>query len=32
VALAFALLETQDVIGGVAYPAAKYGSVIYEKP
>jgi predicted nucleotidyltransferase len=24
--------ETQDVIGGIAYPAAKYGSVIYEKP
>jgi len=24
--------ETRDVIGGIAYPAAKYGSVIYEKP
>jgi predicted nucleotidyltransferase len=24
--------ETQDVIGGIAYPATKYGSVIYEKP
>jgi hypothetical protein len=23
--------ETQDVIGGIAYPAAKYGRVIYEK-
>lgn len=23
--------ETRDVIGGIAYPAAKYGSVIYEK-
>ena len=25
-------LETQDVIGGIAYPAAKYGQVVYEKP
>lgn len=24
--------ETRDVIGGIAYPAAKYGVVIYEKP
>ncbi|HID86273.1 MAG TPA: nucleotidyltransferase domain-containing protein [Anaerolineae bacterium] len=24
--------ETRDVIGGIAYPAAKYGRVIYEKP
>ena len=24
--------ETRDVIGGIAYPAAKYGKVIYEKP
>jgi predicted nucleotidyltransferase len=24
--------ETQDVIGGIAYPASKYGRVIYEKP
>jgi len=23
--------ETHDVIGGMAYPAAKYGRVIYEK-
>jgi len=23
--------ESRDVIGGIAYPAAKYGSVIYEK-
>lgn len=23
--------ETRDVIGGIAYPAAKYGRVIYEK-
>jgi predicted nucleotidyltransferase len=23
--------ETQDVIGGIAYPAAKYGRVIYGK-
>jgi len=23
--------ETQDVVGGIAYPAAKYGRVIYEK-
>lgn len=23
--------ETRDVIGGIAYPAAKYGKVIYEK-
>ncbi|MBL7162461.1 MAG: nucleotidyltransferase domain-containing protein [Anaerolineales bacterium] len=24
--------ETRDVIGGIAYPAAKYGRVIYEEP
>ena len=24
--------ETRDVIGGIAYPAAKYGRVIYERP
>ena len=24
--------ETRTVIGGIAYPAAKYGRVIYEKP
>ena len=24
--------ETRDVIGGIAYPASKYGRVIYEKP
>jgi predicted nucleotidyltransferase len=24
--------ETRDVIGGIAYPASKYGKVIYEKP
>ena len=24
--------ETRDVIGGIAYPAARYGRVIYEKP
>ena len=24
--------ESRDVIGGIAYPAAKYGRVIYEKP
>ncbi len=24
--------ETRDVIGGIAYPATKYGTVIYEKP
>jgi predicted nucleotidyltransferase len=23
--------ETRDVIGGIAYPASKYGRVIYEK-
>lgn len=23
--------ETQDVIGGIAYPASKYGRVVYEK-
>ncbi len=22
--------ETKDIVGGVAYPAAKYGKVIYE--
>lgn len=25
-------LETKDVIGGICYPAAKYGKVLYEKP
>jgi predicted nucleotidyltransferase len=24
--------RTHDVIGGVAYPAAKYGRVLYERP
>jgi predicted nucleotidyltransferase len=24
--------ETRDIIGGIAYPASKYGRVIYEKP
>jgi predicted nucleotidyltransferase len=24
--------ETKDVIGGIAYPADRYGRVIYEKP
>ncbi len=24
-------LETKDVIGGITYPASKYGEVIYEK-
>lgn len=24
--------ETQDVIGGIAYPASKYGRTIYERP
>jgi len=24
--------ETRDVIGGIAYPADRYGSVIYAKP
>lgn len=24
-------LETKDIIGGIAYPASKYGEVIYEK-
>jgi predicted nucleotidyltransferase len=24
--------ETRGVIGGIAYPAAKYGKVVYEKP
>jgi len=24
--------ETKDIIGGIAYPATKYGMVIYEKP
>lgn len=24
--------ETQDVIGGIAYPAVHYGKVLYEKP
>jgi hypothetical protein len=23
-------LETKDVIGGIAYPASKYGKTIYE--
>ena len=25
-------IETRDVVGGIAYPAAKYGRVMYEKP
>jgi predicted nucleotidyltransferase len=24
--------ETKDVIGGITYPASKYGEVLYEKP
>lgn len=24
-------IETKDVIGGITYPAAKYGKVLYEK-
>ena len=24
--------QTRDVIGGIAYPAARYGRVVYEKP
>ncbi len=24
--------ETRDVMGGIAYPASKYGRIIYEKP
>ena len=24
--------ETKDVIGGLAYPASRYGKVLYEKP
>jgi predicted nucleotidyltransferase len=28
----YEFLETKDVIGGIAFPAAKYGEVIYEEP
>ncbi len=24
--------ETRDIVGGIAYPAAKYGETLYEKP
>jgi len=24
--------ETKDIIGGIIYPASKYGEVLYEKP
>ena len=24
-------IETRDVVGGIAYPASKYGEVLYEK-
>jgi len=24
-------LETKDIVGGITYPAAKYGEVLYEK-
>lgn len=24
--------ETKDIVGGIAYPAAKYGEVLYEGP
>lgn len=24
--------ETKDVIGGITYPASKYGEILYEKP
>ena len=25
-------IETKDIIGGIAYPASKYGRTLYEKP
>jgi predicted nucleotidyltransferase len=24
--------ETKDIIGGITYPASKYGEILYEKP